>query len=130
MDLLLDSHVFLWFDLTPEKLSRTAYDSLINEENTLYISLVSIWEMQIKLQLGKLVLDDGLPETIKKHQMSNQLKILNIEANHIFTLASLSDHHRDPFDRMLIAQAKAENYTLVTADKNVHSYSDQIALLW
>ena len=68
MDLLLDTHALIWFDLIPEKLSTAALDALMNEGNTLYVSVASLWEMQIKQQLGKLSLDNGVEGTLKKQQ--------------------------------------------------------------
>ena len=130
MDLLLDTHALIWFDLIPEKLSTAALDALMNEGNTLYVSVASLWEMQIKQQLGKLSLDNGVEGTLKKQQQFNDVRLLPVKPRHIYSLQELEGHHRDPFDRMLIAQARTEDLTLVTADKHIHSYSNQVSLLW
>ncbi|PCJ38677.1 MAG: PIN domain nuclease [Moraxellaceae bacterium] len=130
MDLLLDTHAFIWFDLSPEKLSDVALDAFMNENNTLYISIVSLWEMQIKQQLGKLSLDGGVEGTFDKQRQCNNVRLLSMKPEHITTLQSLEDHHRDPFDRMLISQARTEDIILVTADKHIHSYKSQVELLW
>lgn len=105
MNLLLDTHVFIWLSLTPEQLSQRVTDLLMDETNLWFLSLVSVWEMQIKQQLGKLSLNLPLPELIASQQQTNGLQLLPIELNHIFTLENLPQFHRDPFDRLLIAQA-------------------------
>lgn len=130
MDLLLDTHTFIWFDLTPDKLSPTVLEALLSESSQLYLSIASLWEMQIKLQLDKLSLEAGLVETVGKHQAQNGLRLLEIKPEHVFSLGDLPNHHRDPFDRMLIAQAKAEGYQLVTKDEHIHAYSADVELLW
>jgi PIN domain nuclease of toxin-antitoxin system len=89
---------------------------LANPDNDLFLSLTSIWEMQIKIQLGKLQLSDSLPEILKTQQVENNLELLTIALEHVWALDSLPDHHKDPFDRLLIAQAQTEGMTLVSAD--------------
>jgi PIN domain nuclease of toxin-antitoxin system len=88
---------------------------------TLMLSVASIWEMQIKNQLGKLQLRVPLPEIIRE-QRENGIEILPIEPAHIFTLDSLPGHHKDPFDRLLIAQAIVEDAVLLTADPLIQQY--------
>ena len=91
-------------------------------DNDLSLSLVSIWEMQIKIQLGKLQLQDSLPEILTTQQSENDLQILAIELSHIWRLANLPQHHRDPFDRLLIAQTQVEEMTLISADRVFSNY--------
>ncbi|MBV1884526.1 MAG: type II toxin-antitoxin system VapC family toxin [Pseudomonadales bacterium] len=130
MNLLLDTHAFIWLDLFPERLSNVAYEALIDEENKLYLSVASVWEMQIKMQLGKLSLSAGLESTVEKQQKINGIILLSMESAHVYELTSLANHHRDPFDRILMAQSIKENLTLVSADQHIQRYSDCVDILW
>ena len=96
MKLLLDTHAFLWWDGEPEKLSRHVLELFQNPENTLILSVASIWEMQIKIQLGKLRLDVPLAELIPQ-QKENGMEILPVEASHVFAVETLPSYHKDPF---------------------------------
>ncbi|MDD5297678.1 MAG: type II toxin-antitoxin system VapC family toxin [Rhodocyclaceae bacterium] len=122
MRLLLDSHVFLWLNLEPEKCSKRVLHLCQQPETTLLLSMVSVWEMQIKHQLGKLPLDVPLRQLVEANQATYGLQLLTIQSKHIFTLEALPDHHRDPFDRLLIAQAQSESLLLATADRNIQLY--------
>jgi PIN domain nuclease of toxin-antitoxin system len=124
--LLLDTHTFLWLNLEPEKCSTAFIRFCENIENTLYLSHASIWEIQIKHQLNKLSLQVPLREMVESNQAENNLQLLSIEPSHIYALAMLPNHHRDPFDRLLIAQAIQESMTLVTIDHNISLYPVEI----
>lgn len=128
MRFLLDTHVFIWMDIASTKLSAAAQSAIQNPANTLFVSLVSIWEMQIKLQLGKLQLTTPLSTMIQIQQQSNQIQLLPIRLNHILALSHLLHHHRDPFDRLLIAQAQQEQLTLITNDSHIQQYN--VTCLW
>ena len=128
MKLLLDTHVFIWLDISPEKLSPTITAHLTNRENTLIVSVISIWEIQIKHQLGKLRLEHSLKEMIEAQQRANQIEILPVTLNQVLMLENLPYHHKDPFDRLLIAQAKAEDIPLVSNDGWMPQYPIQV--LW
>jgi len=130
MRYLLDTHVLIWFDSSPEKLSKKVLDVLLNEKNELYISHVSLWEMQIKSQLGKLTLDSSLKDLVSSQQSINGLEMLNIQAVHIYALDTLALYHRDPFDRLLIAQSMIEKMVLLTADEKIHQYQKDVKWLW
>jgi len=130
MRYLLDTHTLLWFDSAPEKLSSKVLKILLNEDNELYLSHVSLWEIQIKHQLGKLQLETDLKALIEAQQQTNALELLEIKPEHIYALASLPSHHRDPFDRMLISQAMAEQMPLITIDKKIALYQDQVKWIW
>ena len=106
MNLLLDTHAFLWFDMSPERISEPAMQALLSSDNNLYLSVVSIWEMQIKSQLGKLKLSGDLAKIVRNQESTNGIKLLPLNPPHIYNLASLPEYHKDPFDRLLIAQAK------------------------
>lgn len=97
----------------------------MDETNLWFLSLVSVWEMQIKRQLGKLSLNLPLPELIASQQQTNSLQLLPIELNHIFTLENLPQFHRDPFDRLLIAQAITEQIPLLSIDTVFDHYPFQ-----
>ena len=122
MNLLLDTHVFIWWTISPNRLSEKASELIANPQNILFLSLVSIWEMQIKTQLGKLSFDLPLADLITRQQEVNDLYLLPIELTHIYNLASLPNHHRDPFDRLLMAQALIENINLISIDKVFDKY--------
>jgi PIN domain nuclease of toxin-antitoxin system len=128
MKLLLDTHTFLWANSNPEKLSPKVAALLEDKENSLLLSIATVWEMQIKLGLGKLTVAAPLPVMIETNQEVNRLLLLSIELKHIFALESLPLHHKDPFDRLMIAQAKVENATLVTIDPLIHQYD--VFVLW
>ena len=117
MRLLLDTHIFMWMDSHQAKLSPTAKAALRNTANTLVLSVASLWEMQIKINLGRLPLRQPLQDIVKEQQQVNNLELLPVNATHAFALNGLPHHHGDPFDRMLIAQAIAEGLTVVSADR-------------
>ena len=114
--ILLDTHTFIWLDLEPVKLSTDCQSLLLDCENILLLSLASVWEMQVKHQLGKLTLRLPLPDLIAEQQQVNNIQLLPIELNHIWMLEHLANHHRDPFDRLLIAQAIAEDVSILSND--------------
>lgn len=128
MKLLLDTHTFIWWNSNSSKLSKRALELCSNRNNNLFLSLVSIWEITIKSQLGKLSLNESLTEIIEKQQKVNNLQILPIDLNHILALHDLPLHHRDPFDRLLISQAILENATLISRDSVFQYYS--VRLEW
>ena len=122
MKVLLDTHVFIWLDSAPEKLSPKAFAVCQDQDNELYLSMASVWEMQIKQQLGKLNLKLPLKQLIEEQCANNGLQILSIEADHIYALNELPLHHKDPFDRLLIAQAILEKMIIITSDTQFINY--------
>ena len=128
MKLLLDTHVLILSAENPTKLSERVTNLLNDTSNSWVISIASIWEMQIKIQTGKLTLDLPLHELIEIQQQFNELQLLQIKSSHIYALRDLPNHHRDPFDRMLITQAIIENMPLISIDKVFESYS--VAKIW
>ena len=123
MKLLLDTHIFIWWADQPEKLPPAALSALEDDANELLLSVVSVWEMQIKIQLGKLKLTLPLKELVKKQQETNDLTVSAVALTHVLALDALPFHHKDPFDRLLIAQRIEEGLTIVTADSQFSSYS-------
>jgi PIN domain nuclease of toxin-antitoxin system len=128
MKLLLDTHTFLWLDSSPEKLSQTALAACEDPANQLYLSVVSAWEIQIKRQINRLQLGTPLDQMIRGQQSANDLRILPVELQHIYVLDELPLHHNDPFDRLLIAQAKAEQAWLVSGDNRFQPYP--VDVIW
>jgi PIN domain nuclease of toxin-antitoxin system len=128
MRYLLDTHIFIWAATEPEKLSEKVVKALESPENTLFLSVASIWEMQIKTQLRKLRLPLSLPDIVFMQQQSNDIQILPVEPSHIYHLENLPFHHRDPFDRMLIAQSVVDELILVSKDPEFSKYS--VNCLW
>lgn len=125
MKLLVDTHVFLWFTLDDPKLPSRMREVLVSPQNERFISIASVWEVAIKHSLGKLELKDGLEGFIGDIGRSN-FQLLELGILHVMELSTLPLHHRDPFDRMLIAQAKAEGMHLLTADPHFGAYDVQL----
>ena len=122
MNLLLDTHAFLWFIAGDNRLSQTARSLIENSENQVFLSQVSLWEIAIKISLGKLTLLQPFERLIAEQLRENQIQLLDIRLQHAAGVISLPFHHRDPFDRMLIAQAQAEHLTLVSEDSAITQY--------
>jgi len=126
MKLLLDTHVFIWADGEPEKLSPAAKAACENAANELILSVASVWEMQLKMTLGKLTLRGPLRRVIEDWLQKNMIQILPVSLEHVFNLERLAVHHKDPFDRLLIAQATSEGLTIVTHDRAFAAYNTSI----
>jgi len=122
MRLLLDTHIFIWWADQQESLSETVLSLLKDEANELNLSVASVWEMQIKVQLGKLKLSMPLEELVATQVETNDIRILPVELAHVLALSALPFHHKDPFDRLLIAQSIQEDVTLVSADPEFPAY--------
>jgi PIN domain nuclease of toxin-antitoxin system len=122
MNILLDSHTLIWFSQNSPQLSSSAIEILENRNNLLFLSLVSVWEIQIKVQLGKLNLDISLSEIVKDQTKINDVQILPMKLSHIWTLDTLPYYHKDPFDRLLISQAITENLIILGVDSVFDSY--------
>ena len=128
MRLLLDTHTLLWWDGQSTLLSDTAQTALKDKNNMVVMSVVNAWEMQIKAQLGKLTLHKPLADIIQGQRINNNFKLLEVGLSHVLALDHLPFHHKDPFDRLLIAQANHENLMLVSNDTRFSSYP--VNLLW
>lgn len=126
MKLLLDTHTFIWWDSEPTRISPAALSLLVQPENEILLSLVSLWEIQIKAQLGRLELRIPLVDITLRQQLDNGLLLLPIVLEHILELDNLPWHHKDPFDRMLIAQGRTEGATLISCDAAFGSYDCQV----
>lgn len=127
MNLLLDTHVVIWFITDDKKLPQKIKSIVENTNNSVFVSLASLWEMAIKHSLKKLTLKSDLKEIFQKIQDSG-IEVLPISPEHILESSTLPFHHRDPFDRMLIAQTTFEGLQLVSKDNWVKRY--EIAVIW
>ena len=121
MDLLLDTHAYIWFATNNSKLPKPVKKDIENKDNNLFLSIASLWEIAIKLQIKKLEIGYTIEQVIELAE-ENSFTILPIEPYHIIKLQSLKFHHRDPFDRILAAQALGEKMHLVSADDIFDSY--------
>ena len=128
MKVLLDTHAFLWLITDEDRLSENARQTFLNTENSLFFSAASLWEICIKKSLGKISLKDGWFQTIKEEMAINTIQWLSIEMTHCAEVTELPFHHRDPFDRMLIAQAIVEEMKLLSRDSRLSDYA--IELIW
>jgi PIN domain nuclease of toxin-antitoxin system len=128
MEYLLDTHSFLWFINGDGQLSLKAKDSIADPNSIKYISIASLWEIAIKVNLGKLSLDMAYQD-LRHHIIVNGFEILPITFEHTIELSSLELLHRDPFDRIIIAQALREKLTVISKDGNFIKYSE-LKLLW
>ncbi len=122
MRLLLDTHVFLWWIGDDSRLSLSAREAISVAENEVFLSVVSAWEISVKTRLGKLALPSDVDKFLPDQIQRNAMTILPIGLAHALRVARLPLHHRDPFDRMLVAQAQSEKLTLVTADEAIRPY--------
>ncbi|MCK4765886.1 MAG: type II toxin-antitoxin system VapC family toxin [Candidatus Aminicenantes bacterium] len=122
MTYLLDTHVFLWWITDNPKLSREARKVISDPANDLFLSTAGIWEIMIKTKIRKIGLPENSKEFIVDQISLNAINILNISIDHSFEIYSLPEIHKDPFDRMLIAQAKIEGLTIISADSFIRQY--------
>ena len=122
MKLLLDTHVWLWLQTTPERIQATTLESLENAENELLLSAASSWEIAIMYALGRLHLPVSPREYVESRMARSGTTGMPVEHRHALHVASLPTFHSDPFDRLLIAQAQLENAVLVTADTQIAQY--------
>ena len=122
MKFLLDTHALLWFLLDEPQLSSIAKQCIENGDHLIYVSPASYWELAIKISLGKYRLPESLESFMQTQLHINDFKILPITIQHADRISKLPFHHRDPFDRMLIAQALSENIALISVDLAMDAY--------
>lgn len=122
MRLLLDTHAFLWFIMGSANLSVDARALIENTANERLLSVAGLWEIAIKTSLGKLTLSAPFDELIPAQLRLNGIDLLNIKVDHLSTLSTLPFHHRDPFDRLIIAQAIVEKLTVISLDGAFDTY--------
>ena len=128
MSFLLDTGVWLWSAFEPMRMSQAARDILSDSTQELFLSPVTSWEVAIKAANGKLHLPEPPGTYVPSRMVRQGLRPLPISHQHALVVFSLPAHHRDPFDRLLVAQALVENLTLLTADREIRNYD--VPLLW
>ena len=122
MKFLLDTHAFLWFIMGSANLSGNARTLIEDPANERLLSVASLWEVAIKASLGKLTLSGPFADLIPSQLTLNGIDLLNIKVDHLSRLTTLPFHHRDPFDRLIAAQALVENLPVVGIDAALDSY--------
>ena len=122
MKCLLDTHTLLWAFADYPRLGSDAKSALLAADNQLFFSLASLWEICIKVSVGKLHLMEGWPELLDNEMERLGIQRLTILQRHLLGVLDLPFHHRDPFDRLLVAQARCEALTIITADRNIGLY--------
>ena|SRR5438105_771851 len=128
MNLILDAHAFLWFIAGDDRLTANARAAIQNTNNQVFVSAATLWEIAIKASLGRLQLALPFEELITEQIRLNGFRLLSIAPQHLHIVASLPFHHRDPFDRLLVAQAIIEALTIVSADSALDLYG--VERLW
>ncbi len=128
MDYLLDTHVFLWFASDDIKLSTAAKKIIEDGKNNIYLSSASIWELSIKISIGKLKLKKDINKFIAENIAKYRYIPLSVTIHHVLAITKLPEIHKDPFDRMLIAQASIEKMKIITSDGYISKYS--VKTIW
>ena len=128
MRVLIDTHVFIWWTSDVQKLSSLVHNLLLDPSTEAILSMVSIWEMQIKSSLGKLQFRTALSELVDDEINRNRIELLPLSLSHIYALSNLPHHHRDPFDRILIAQSMEEDLQILSIDEKFDAYG--VKRLW
>jgi PIN domain nuclease of toxin-antitoxin system len=126
--ILLDTQCWLWMQAAPERLSAAAREMIEDPEPQLLLSAASSWEIAIKFALGKLDLPLPPAEYVPSRMASSGVEGLPVDHSHALEVAALPDHHRDPFDRLLVAQARVEKLSILTADRQLEAY--EVDLIW
>lgn len=121
MRVLLDTHIFIWWSSESERLPPNIFYLLEQPETVIYVSLISLWEIQIKNQLGKLLLSESLQDIFYR-QSKNRISFLEVTPDHVLNLYKVPLHHKDPFDRLLISQALVEGLTMISVDQMFSLY--------
>ena len=125
MTCLLDTHILIWWLYDDPKLSKRYRELIMDPTNAIVVSVASFWEIEIKSALGHLVIDPGYQEAVTEEGFD----ILPIKPSHTLALRDLPDYHKDPFDRMLIAQAVSEDLILLSVDRHIARYGGLVKLL-
>lgn len=128
MKALLDTHVFLWWIMDDERLTPYIRDFIADKGNDLFLSSASCWEIAIKTKIGRLKLTENPGKFIPDQMIANHISGLPIQLVHALHVYNLPDHHKDPFDRMLVAQARIEKIPIITNDRLIADYD--VKILW
>ena len=125
---LLDTHALLFMDQAPQRLPEAIRLLVADTRNRLFVSIASLWEIQIKCITGKLILTLPVDRLLQRQQRDNDVDMLPIEIDHVTEHAALAQHHHDPFDRMLVAQARVEGLTILSNHAVLAAYD--VAVQW
>lgn len=128
MEYLLDTHAFLWIVVDDTRLSAKVRDVFSDVSTNIYLSVASIWEMAIKIKLGKLTIEGRLGRFIEKNALDNNIRLLDVTQQHVLPLERLQLHHKDPFDRLLICQCLEEKLSILSSDTIFDKY--KIKRIW
>jgi PIN domain nuclease of toxin-antitoxin system len=128
MKYLLDTCTFIWFVSNSTELSLTAKNIIEDEHSEVFLSIISIWEMSVKNSIGKLIFTKPFEEFIENQITLNEIEILELSIEHIFKVNILPFHHKDPFDRLIIAQSMVENLPIISSDLEFDKYT--IKKIW
>ncbi len=128
MKLILDTSALLWVLLTPANLSATAARLLGDPANLLFVSVASLWEITIKVGIGKLAIPNSDIEEVIANLAAFRIRVLPIRSEDLKALQALPPHHKDPFDRIIVAQAQVEGIPIVTTDQRIQQYA--VRVLW
>lgn len=128
MNYLLDTHAFLWWIAGHNNLSARARQVISNQDNIIYFSAASAWEIAIKAKLGKIEIEGPIDSFLLEQLQENNITSLAVQVKHALHTSNLPPLHRDPFDRLLIAQSLSEGFPIITADKQIREY--QVETCW
>ena len=126
MRVLLDTSVFLWFIAGSDKLTNNARNIINDINNELVLSVASLWEIAIKASIGKITLMQPFGQLIPDQLKNNGIAVLPIELKHLSAMIELPFHHRDPFDRLIIAQGIAEGFSIISSDSHFRKYTVEV----
>lgn len=127
MNIVVDTHIFIWLFANPDKITTSHLSLLENKNNTLFVANISFWEIAIKYQIGKLQINGITPDDLSRIANEMNIEILNIDAQTMANSHQLSvvKNHKDPFDRLLVWFCLKNNYTLASMDKKLEQYQTQ-----
>ncbi len=126
MKFLIDTHILIWFLEGNELLAKNNREMIASSRNEIFVSIASLWEMAIKISVGKLTISKPFVDVIKQIAEEN-LEILSISPGHTLQVSTLPFHHRDPFDRIIIARAQVEDLTIISDDPEFDAYLAALA---
>jgi len=124
MNYLIDTHILLWYMVGDKRISIDTQSKIENKSNTIYLSNASLWEIAIKVSIGKLKLKGSLTD-LKNYLIDKGFKLLEFDYDDLETLLTLQFHHQDPFDRLIIAQSKTKTLEIITNDSQIKKYLDR-----
>ncbi len=129
MNIILDTHCFIYsIEDNRSAFSEKALSTILDKTNHIFLSLASVWEMQIKIQIGKLKLENKLSTVIDEQLQVNEIRLISISPQHIYNLSQLPFHHKDPFDRTLTSQAMTDDFALLSRDSQFSNYA--VNVIW